>query len=206
MAKEYKILYDKINPKYYTVLGLDCSSSTIGWGITSIENNNICLLGNGYFKPLGSKNPELMRLQNTWKYIIDLCQTFNPNCVSVEDILLFMKGKSQAKTITILTAFNRVASLAAYQITNNVSFYSVRQVRSMIKNYYSIKDVIQKKDMPNIIRNFLSPKFSDIINKKGSISIETYDEADGIAVSWAKALHTLNPDLLKPKIKRKRKK
>lgn len=201
MAKEYKILYNKINPKYYTVLGLDCSSSTIGWGVISIENNNICLLGNGYFKPPNSKNYELMRLQSTWKYIIDLCQEFNPNCVSVEDIFIFMKGKSQARTITVLTAFNRVASLAAYQITNNVSFYSVHQVRSIIKEYYNIKGVIQKKDMPNIIRSFLSPNFSNIINRNGNISIETYDEADGIAVSWAKVLHILRPDIL---IKRKR--
>jgi len=208
-ARERRVLYSKNIPEHCTVLGLDCSSSTVGWGIVSIENNTIHLLAHGHFKPLGSENPELERLQDTWTHIVELCQTFKPNYVSIEDIFLFMKGKSQARTITVLTAFNRTAGLAAYQTMGNVSFYSVHQIRNIIKTCCGIKEVIQKDDMPKTIRSFLSPRFVDMINKKGNIGIETFDEADGIAASWAKALHIIKSDVVNPllesKPKRKKK-
>ena len=204
--KERKVLYSKSIAEQTTVLGLDCSSSTFGWGIISINDGTIHLLAHGHFKPPGSENPELMRLNETWNNINELCETFKPNCVCVEDIFLFMKGKSQARTITVLTAFNRIASLAAFRVTNNVNLYSVHQIRNIIKICNKIKNTIQKEDLPDLIRTHLSSRFSDILNKKNNIIKETFDEADGIAASWAGALHILYPDIVNPLLEIKSKK
>jgi Holliday junction resolvasome RuvABC endonuclease subunit len=190
------------------VLGLDCSSNTIGWGIVSVnsESNEIQLLAHGHFKPPGTEKPELVRLNETYNKIYDLCETHKPNMISVEDIFLFMKGKSQARTITVLTAFNRVASLAAYRSTKNVCFYSVHQIRNIIKVCFKVRDTIQKEGVPDVIRSKLSKRFKDVVNTKNGVAKETFDEADGIAAAWAGALHILFPNTINPLLETKTKK
>lgn len=108
-----------------------------------------------------------------------------------------MTGKSKARTITILTAFNRVASLALYQKIGNVNYYSVHQIRKIIKNAYNLKDVIEKEDIPSIINENLEKSFLGPINKKGNVAKEALDESDGIAAAWCFALLQLNPQLNK---------
>lgn len=193
-----------------TVLGLDCSSATIGWGLITISNPPK-LISHGHIKPLDSKHPEIERLDDVYNTICKLCDLLKPSIVSVEDIFLFMKGKSQARTITLLTAFNRVISLAAHQKVGKVKFYNVHEIRKIIKNAYNIESDIGKEEMPNFIREHLETNFVDIKNKKNEQAKETCDEADGIAAAWCYLLCELNPELLKliekkPKKKKRGKK
>ncbi|MFA5048443.1 MAG: crossover junction endodeoxyribonuclease RuvC [Patescibacteria group bacterium] len=182
--------------KEQTVLGLDCSSATIGWGLISLSDPPK-LISHGYIKPLDSKYSEIERLDDVYDRICMLCDTLKPSVVSVEDIFLFMKGKSKARTITLLTAFNRVISLAAYKKVGKVSFYTVHEIRKVIKNAFSIAVDIGKEDMPNFIRQHLEPNFTDIKNKKNEQAKETCDEADGIAAGWCYLLCKFNSEFLK---------
>lgn len=168
-------------------LGLDCSSSTIGWGLIT---DDLLLSAHGHIKPIKSQHI-LQRLNGVFDSIFNLCELLNPTHVVVEDIFIFMKGKSQAQTITILAAFNRVAALAAYRHTNNVSFYSVHDIRKTIKEHYKLERRIEKEDIPGLVKQYFVG-FSDIINKKGNVAVETFDETDGIAAAWAGVIRRTN--------------
>lgn len=173
------------------VLGIDCSSSTIGWGLMSVSFN---LLSYGYIKPLKSNKGTLIeRLNDTFNKIQRLCDKEKPDYVAIEDIMLFSKGNSTAKTITILTAFNRVSALAAYQKTENIAFIPVGTVRKLIKNELNFDNRIGKTDMPNIIRKYLYEDFTGPLNKRNEVVVEELDMADGIAVAWAKCLEINEP-------------
>ena len=134
-----------------------------------------------------------MTKNDVYEKITNLCKDLNPSKSAIEDIFLFMGGKSKnmssAKTIVTLAVFNRTASLACYHNSSNIKFYSVHEIRKIIKSSYSdIKSKIAKEEMPDIIIKYLEPSFNKIINRKGNIAKETFDEADGIAVAWACAL------------------
>lgn len=169
------------------ILGLDVSSSTIGWGLIKVENNEISLLSYGHIIPLKSKYPEIERLADTYNKIMELCNNLKPDKVVIENILLFMKGLSTAKTITVLATFNRTCALAAYHYNKNVEFIPVVTIRKYIKKHCKLNE-IEKTDMPDIIRKHLSPQFEDIINRNNKVDKKTNDRADGIAVAWAEAL------------------
>jgi Holliday junction resolvasome RuvABC endonuclease subunit len=176
-------------PVEFTVLGLDCSSSVVGWGLIGCKSDkSLILLAHGHIKPLDSKYELFVRLNDIFDRIGQLCSDLSPTYIAIEDIFTYIKGKSTAKTITILTAFNRVIGLAAYKKNENVLLYSVNKIRPMIRKSYSIKEKIEKHQIPDIIRKYLEPSFGDISNKLGNISKTTYDESDGIAVAWACAL------------------
>jgi Holliday junction resolvasome RuvABC endonuclease subunit len=184
-----RIVFTGILTNSKTVLGLDCSTATIGWGLLTLENEPK-LISFGHIKPMESKSGSLIeRLNSTFNRITALCEQLSPDLVAVEEIKKFMKGMSSAQTITILAGFNRVISLAAYKISNNLKYYDESEVRKIIKNEYLRKsDKIGKEDMPDLIRRFLWNDFQGPLNTKGETAIETYDEADGVSVGWSCAL------------------
>ncbi len=206
-----KIPRRRIKSNKISILGLDCSSSVIGWGLV-VLNKDPTLVAYGHFKPLDPSHSEMERLDGVYEKIVELCNELEPTYVAVEDIFTFMKGKSSGHTMTVLAAFNRVASLAGHHNSNGVKFYSVHQIRKIIKKMnLDIKNKISKEDMPDIIIKYLEPQFEKILNRKGNVAVETYDEADGIATAWSGALHKQNcaiidPLIEKPKKKKKRKK
>ena len=90
------------------ILGFDCSSQTIGWALleTNEDSKSINMIECGYIKPI--KNGSIIdRLVNTRDKVSTIIKRLLPDYIGIEDILLFMKGKSTANTITVLTAFNR---------------------------------------------------------------------------------------------------
>lgn len=171
-----------------TILGLDCSSATVGWGLVTLELNPK-LLSYGHIKPMSSKDGDLItRLDDIFEKITSLCLSLMPTHVAVEEITKFMRGLSTAQTITLLAAFNRVIALAAFRQTGRdiVNYYKVHEIRKIIKNkYLNRSQKIGKEDMPNIIKEYLEPSFKGPFNTKGEIAVEELDEADGIAVAWA---------------------
>jgi len=170
-----------------SVLGLDCSSKTVGWGL--LGSRPPVLVAHGHFNPLSSDHSLMERLNDVFNQITNLCLDLRPSAVAVEDIIQHMKGGSSAQTITILAAFNRVAALAAWlQVAGNLTFYPVATIRKTIREGIGQKEKIEKGDMPTIVRAHLSNKFSDVLSKRGKISDFTMDEADGIAVAWCHIL------------------
>lgn len=178
---------------WFTVLGLDCSSSTIGWGLIGRHSDGtLALMSHGHIKPLPSKCGFMERLNDVFDRISALCATFKPDAVAVEDIIQHISGgSSMAQTITILAAFNRVAALAAWREIGNVAFYPVATIRKIIRQNVGRKAKIGKEEMPAIVRAHLEPQFSDVPKTRGEGPAETTcDEADGIAVAWACAIDT----------------
>lgn len=175
--------YDKSG----TILGLDCSSKTVGWGL--VGRQPTVLVAHGHFNPLSSKHNFLARLDDVFDRISVLCAEFGPAAVAVEDIIQHMSGGgSMAQTITILAAFNRVAALSAWRRTSCVHLYPVSTIRKAIRIGIGRKAKIEKNDMPGIVREHLCPSFSDIMARNGKVAEATRDEADGIAVAWCHAL------------------
>jgi Holliday junction resolvasome RuvABC endonuclease subunit len=175
------------NAMQFRILGLDCSSNTMGWGLITLNENRPMLIAHGHIKPLDSKFDIFVRLQDVYEKIGDLCQIICPTHVVIEDIVFHMQGRSSAKTITTLAIFNRMAGTSVYTHTGIApELFAVGTIRKLIRQVHPEADPkFKKEDIPDIIRTYLEPNFVNIINRSGNISSETYDESDGIAAAWA---------------------
>lgn len=169
------------------VLGFDVSSSTIGWGLVASEGP--ILVAHGHYRPPTSKHSLHHRLSASYDFAKDLCERFSPTVAAVEEIALFIKGKSSARTITTLAFFNGAVALAAYRALGGVRLYPVSTIRKTIKKSLGLKGTPRKEEIPSIIREHLEPGFAHV-PKRGSDepAVQTNDEADGIAVAWSCAL------------------
>jgi Holliday junction resolvasome RuvABC endonuclease subunit len=161
------------------ILSLDVSSTTIGWGVLEIKNNNIKYIDSGYFKP-SKKGDIFSKLDGARQYIISLFEKYKPDDIAIEEIVQFMQGKSTAKTIIMLTTYNRCLGLLAYDYLGKPpQMFSVMQIRHGLK----INKILPKKEeMPDLVSNHLGITFPWELNKKGAAKVENYDQADGIAV------------------------
>jgi Holliday junction resolvasome RuvABC endonuclease subunit len=179
------------------VLGIDCSSTTIGYCILDIDNGQVVFVKAGYIKPL-KKGGIIDRIVDTRDKIQDLINTVKPDYIGIEEIVQFMKGASTAKTIIMLTTFNRMIGLAAYDyLKKSPDFFSVMSIRHGLKEN---KIFPKKEDMPELVAKHLGITFPYETNKKGKLKVENYDKADGIAVALYYAY------VLTGKLKRKGKK
>jgi Holliday junction resolvasome RuvABC endonuclease subunit len=184
------------------ILGLDISSCTIGCCALKLDDNKISLLALEYIKP--PKTGHIIeRLAKTKEKVVEFINKVKPDYIGIEDILYFMKGRSQAATTLTLSVFNRMVGLCAYEyLKSTPSMFSVMTVRSGIK----INSFPKKEDIPDLIATHLGIKFPYIKNKKGVIIIENYDMADACAVALYHAfLLTGKVKPKKPTIKKRKK-
>jgi Holliday junction resolvasome RuvABC endonuclease subunit len=181
-----------------TILGVDCSSTTIGWCALEIDvNNNITYKSSGYIKPI-KDGTMIERIVQTRKDICDVINKVKPDYIGIEDIIQFMQGKSTAKTIITLTTFNRMVCLAAYDyLQKSPELFSVMTIRHGLKLN---KTLPKKEEMPELVAQHLGITFPYQLNKKGKVKEENFDMADGMAVALYYAF------TLTGKIKRKVKK
>jgi Holliday junction resolvasome RuvABC endonuclease subunit len=172
-----------------TILGMDISSTTIGYCVLEIENNNIKFISTSYIKPI-KKGNIVERLADTRNKIEKLINILKPDYIAIEDIVQFIRNKSTAKTVITLASFNRMISLVAYDfLKRSPEFFSVITIRHGLK----IKNTFpSKEEMPAIVAQHLGIIFPYHKNKKGSIKVESYDMADSIAVALYYALVLTN--------------
>lgn len=175
------------------VLGIDCSSTTIGFCIldVDIENKDIKYVFMDYIKPQ-KKGSIIDRIVETRDKIQSVINKYKPDYIGIEDIIQFMKGASTAQTIIILTTFNRMICLSARDYLNkNPELFSVMTIRHGLKFN---KDLPKKEDIPALVSKHLDINFPWILStkgkNKGKIKTESYDMADGAAVAlfYAKSL------------------
>jgi len=192
------LLFYDILPDMIKVLGFDVSSTTIGYSILEIDHNDeINYVHANYLKPI-KKGTITERIVDTRNKIEDIIKKVNPDYIAIEDIIQFMQGKSTAKTIIMLTTFNRMICLCAYDYLKRApELFSVMTIRHGLK---LDKQLPKKEDMPELVAKHLRIKFPYEKNKKGNLKVENYDKADGIAVALYYAMK------LSGKIKRKGKK
>lgn len=170
------------------VLGFDVSSTTIGWCLLEIDeaSNKIEYTTAGYLKPL-KKGSIIERIVDTRDKIEAIISQVQPDYIGIEDIIQFMKGHSTAKTIIMLTTFNRMIGLCAYDylkvrhgVGTSPELFSVMSIRHGLK---TDKDLPKKEDMPELVAKHLEISFPYETNKKGKVKVESFDMADGIAVA-----------------------
>lgn len=186
-----------------TVLAFDVSSTTIGYSVLSIDDftGMINFKSASYLKPIkdGSIIERIVDTRNKISYIIN---KIKPDYIGIEDIIQFMQGKSTAKTIIMLTTFNRMIGLAAYDYLGRTpELFNVMTIRHGLK---TSKILPKKEDMPELVAKHLGIKFPYELSTKGKtkgkIKVESYDKADGVAVALYYAF------VLTGKVKRKVKK
>ena len=164
------------------ILGLDISTKTIGVGVLSIKDSVINVEKISYYSH-DKKDNQLQKLLKAKKFIIQLLEQYKPTSVIIEDIVLFMQNKSQAKTIVPLAVMNRTMALAVLEHTGQAPiFLNVLSIRHSIKDQVT-KILPEKQKVPERLEQILNIKFPFIYDKKGNIKEESYDSADGLAVA-----------------------
>ena len=163
-------------------LGLDISSSTIGYAVCSDED----LISQGRYKPKKSKiknksHTIAERLSQTYKDVKSLVKKINPDEIVIEDYARkFTKGRSSASTIIILSCFNEVVSMACIDA---VGVIPIKYPVSSIRKTLGLKGKIEKEDVLNEILK-LYPNFKVTKNRVKNTQKETFDEADALAVIY----------------------
>ena len=168
------------------IMGLDASTSTIGLTILKYQDGYLSLDHIEYYKP-PKKGNLFEKLAAVRQYIIDKLIEFQPDYTALEDIILFIPGKSSAITITSLAQLNRTVGLAIYNQTGKPpELLDVNRIRRAIKLE---KKQPKKPQIPETIEKHLDIKFPYVYitrgKNKGKIAEESYDEADSCAVALA---------------------
>jgi Holliday junction resolvasome RuvABC endonuclease subunit len=179
-----------------TILGFDVSSTTIGYCVLTWDDttNDIKFVLANYVKPI-KKGTIIERIVDTRNKIQKIIVAAKPNYIAVEDIIQFMAGKSTAKTIIMLTTFNRMIGLTCYDYLGKApELFNVMTIRHGLKMN---KDLPKKEEMPSLVAQHLGITFPYEYNKLGKVKVESMDKADGMAVALYQAF------LLAGKIKRK---
>ena len=164
------------------VLSFDVSSSCIGFAVLNVDIDKkiIKYKDSGYFKPLKT-GTIIERLIDSRNKVLDIFTKYNPDLIAIEDIIQFMPGSSTAKTIIMLTTFNRMIGLCSYDFKKkSPKLCSVMSIRHGLK----LNKIFPKKEeMPELVAHHLGIKFPYEKNKKNNLKIENYDRADAIAVA-----------------------
>jgi Holliday junction resolvasome RuvABC endonuclease subunit len=184
------------------VLGFDVSSTTIGWCVLDINQSTgkIDFARASYIKP-PKKGGIIERIAKTRDEIWLIIDRVKPDYIGIENIISFMKGKSTAKTIIMLTTFNRMICLLAYDyLKKSPELFNVMSIRHGLK---TSKDLPKKEDMSDLVAQYLGITFPYEYNKKGKIKVESYDMADGVAVALYYAFLLTGKIQRKAKVKKK---
>ena len=168
-----------------TVLGFDVSSSCIGYCHLEIDDNNkIKFISCNYLKPI-KKGNIIERVVHTRNKINDIIENVKPDYIGIEDIIQFMRGHSTAKTIIMLTTFNRMIGLASYDfLKKSPELFNVMSIRHFIKKQANLKSLPQKEELPKILESLLNIKFPWEFNKNGKAKTENYDKSDAICCAY----------------------
>ncbi len=181
------------------IMGFDVSSACTAWGAISLSNHTLSYLDSGFITPPKGEDV-IERLAETRDQISDILTEVKPDHVAIEDIIQFMKGSSGAKTIIMLTSFNRMTALAIRDYLGSSPIpYNVTSIRHSLK---LSKELPPKETMPSLVSHHLGCPFpyeTKLIKKTGEQKILTpsYDKADALAVAIKHAFHLMN----KPKTK-----
>jgi Holliday junction resolvasome RuvABC endonuclease subunit len=186
------------------VMGFDVSSTCTAWASLKIENSEISYLDSGYILPPKGEDV-IERLAITRDKIKAVLVKVNPTDIAIEDIIQFMKGSSGAKTIIMLTSFNRMVALTVRDhLGTSPVPYNVMAIRHGLKTSSALP---AKEEIPELVAHHLKISFpyEYKVNKKtgeSKILTPSYDKADAIAVALKHAFELTNvkkPTFKKPK-------
>ncbi len=186
------------------ILGFDVSSTTIGYCVLTVDDstNDIKFVSCNYLKPQKT-GTILERIADTRDKIKKIIETVKPDQIAIEDIIMFIRGKSTANTIIMLATFNRMIGLLALDYLKKMpDMHGVLAIRHGLK---LTPEFPAKEEMPEIVATHLKMKFPWEYNKKGKVKVESYDKADGIAVALFQAFCVTGKCSAKAKLPKKKK-
>jgi Holliday junction endodeoxyribonuclease RuvC-like protein len=190
------------------ILGLDISSSTVGYGVLSIDGYKIDYIDSGWIKP-SKKGTIFDRLEDARRKIEVILHKYQPDFIGIEDIVQFMPDKTSANTVITLAIFNRVLSMLVFDF---LSAKHGQPTLPLLLNVLAIRhgiklspDLPDKSDIPELVAQRLGITFPYDYKKSGEAKTESFDEGDGIAVSLYYAMILTGQKILKIKKKQKRK-
>lgn len=181
------------------LLALDISSSTIGYAYFEYDDQAASLLDYGYYKPpskVKAKGVLPHRLDKALQGFDKLLKKYNPTEIAIEDYAKqFSKGRSTAQTIIMLSVFNELISLAAYQSLGKEAFkYPVTTIRSVIGKHFGEKIVSKDEVYPVIVKHCVS--FIPAQNRKNKDAKEAGDVADAISCGMTHIIKQSKKDLI----------
>jgi len=196
------------------ILGLDISSTTIGYCILELDENTklISYVASGFIKPIKEIKTKIeikipgkkskfktvtteMNIFDRFDYVrteINLIlNKYKPNVIGLEMYSLFMANKSSAQSIIMLATFNRMVGLVCYDyLKSPPNMFNVLSIRHTLKKLLGISKKLPEKDeIPDYVSKILKITFPYVINNKGKVSVESYDIADGMAVAIHQAMN-----------------
>jgi Holliday junction resolvasome RuvABC endonuclease subunit len=172
------------------VLGMDISSSTIGWSLVEFEEDaagkgcDAVLVDYGHLKPPPSKAGSLtVRINDAYDSMNELFLRLDPDFVAIENYAnKFSSGRSSARTIIVLSVFNELSALACLRALGVEPVkYNVITIRSRLSKFFN-KTIKSKDDTFDFVCEYFS-NFEVRKNRNDGVKKECYDEADSIAVS-----------------------
>jgi Holliday junction resolvasome RuvABC endonuclease subunit len=166
------------------VIGLDISSSTVGWALFSYDENSCKLEEYGHIKPMKSAKGSLsVRAADYLDKITDFLSDKSPDSVAIEAYAnKFSKGRSTARTIIVLSVFNEITSVGSIKsIGIEPDRYAVVTIRSVLSKIAGEKISSKEDAFDFIVNKFKSFKIRK--KKTGTIKDECFDEADAVAVA-----------------------
>ena len=166
------------------VLGLDISSSVIGWAIIEEDGSIGKLIEYGHLQPPPKKKGSIaFRVSAAYDMISVLLKDKEPDIVAIEAYASkFSAGRSTARTIIILSVFNEVISMACLRKLNiEPKKYAVSTIRSCLSKINGSKISSKEEAFDFIVDNFSN--FKTRKNRAGNMAKQCLDEADAIAVA-----------------------
>ena len=175
--------------------GLDISTTTVGLSIILIEDFIIKEIESSYYKP-NKELDDIKMIFDTKKFIMSKIEKAEKKyslipIICVEDILL-TTAKTTPRTITILSAINRVLCVAAFEKYNNICLLPVQTVRATLRKEAGLEGRLEKENVPDALELVMAKhinnwKFNWELGKRGKKNIENYDRADSISIALAVA-------------------
>lgn len=162
------------------ILGLDISTSVVGWAITD-ENGTLLEYGAWDLKNK-NKFPDIFE---KGKFVGDQLQKLKVDRVFIEqNLFMFQAGASSAKVLNQLSKFNGMVSMLCFYHLNikpdYISSGTARKNNNIkIPKGSKAKEVVMKSLLDN------ETSFSVTYTPKGNIAPKYYDMADAIVIARA---------------------
>lgn len=175
------------------IIGLDVSSSCVGFSVFEYDKTEIKLIRYGHIKPPDSKKGTI--IYRVFEYVKELRRLYNierPDAVAIENYASgFSPGRTTAKTIIILATFNSISQMICLEsLGYEPEMMAVSHIRSVVAKFIKRKS-LNKEEVLEAMKTQFS-LFIPRISKNGSIGAEAYDESDAICVGFAYCVENQN--------------
>jgi hypothetical protein len=175
------------------VLGLDISTTTVGWAIVESDDMSLVALGHWSLKKLYGLPPKADHVLEQVAHVINLHGVKGPVWVE-EPVMRFTPGMSSAQTISLLIGFNAMVSYGIHLSLNfDVKHVPPQEARKNCGLTLQSKKKTGLSQKEQVYNKLTAPGdllsgVSFPLTKTGKPKPENYDETDAYVVARHGAL------------------